>query len=236
MMIATATTACVCGELGEWCWSSIRETSSMEVRRCDEHHRYWRGAKELLSVSHVIKSVWPFKPNFTKADPAVLENARSRGMEVDGLWSRYLAGDLKVIPRGTRQDALRLFLRLKRWWSEHAHGDVRTQVILADDQVAGTADILDVDQHAVFDLKTTYAIEAYYACQLGAYGALYYATFGKPVKKLGMIHLTERYPVPQFIPLDPAEVIQDWLLIRDTFFMAKRRTNFKNSAMKKDEV
>jgi hypothetical protein len=222
MMIATAATACVCGDLGEW--SSLVLASPTEVRRCDEHHRYWRGSKELLSVSHVIKSVWPFKPNFTKADPAVLENANHRGIEVDWLWSRYLAGELKVVPAGTRQDALRLFLRLKRWWSEHAHGDVRTQVILADDQVAGTADILDVDQNVVFDLKTTYAMEAFYACQVGAYGALHYATFGKPVKKLGIIHLTKRYPVPQLIQLDPAEVIQDWLLVRDTYFMARRRT------------
>jgi hypothetical protein len=222
MMIATAT-ACVCGDLGEW--SSLVVASPTEVRRCDEHHRYWRGSKELLSVSHVIKSVWPFKPNFTGAKLAVLANALNRGVEVDRLWSRYLAGDLKIVPAGTRQDSLRLFLRLKRWWSDHAHSDiVRTQVILADDQVAGTCDILDMDRHDLFDLKTTYAIEAYYACQLGAYGALHYATFGKPVKKLGMIHLTERYPVPQLIQLDPAEVIQDWLLIRDTFFMAQRRT------------
>jgi hypothetical protein len=177
-------------------------------------------------VSHVIRTVWPFKPDFTKADPAVLANALNRGVEVDCLWSRYLAGDLKVIPRGTRQDALQLFLRLKRWWSDHAHSDtVRTQVILADEAVAGTCDILDGD--ALFDLKTTYAIEAYYACQLGAYGALHYATFAKPVKKLAMIHLTKRYPVPQLIQLDPAEVIQDWLLVRDTYFMAQRRTNGK---------
>ena len=59
---------CVCESIGR-----------SDLRRCDEHHRYWRGDKELAAVGKVIRSTWPIKPDYSAADPEVLENARDRG-------------------------------------------------------------------------------------------------------------------------------------------------------------
>jgi len=192
------------------------------VRLCEEHHKYYRGDQELVSVTHVIKSVWPFESGFSLAAPSVLANARRRGVQVDELFSKYAVGDLRAIPIGTRTDSLRLFLRLKRWWSEHKHGEVRTQVLVADHSIAGTLDVCDDD--TIYDLKTQYSIEPYSVLQIAGYADLFYQTFGRPIKKLGIIHLTQRFPAPVLMSFDPAEVIQDWMLIRDTYLMAQRRT------------
>jgi hypothetical protein len=207
------TSACVCGSIGE---------DPLRTRLCPECHIYWKGDRQLLSVSKVLRSTWPFKPDFSAAPDHVIDNARHRGIAVDEMVSAYVIGDLKSIPAGTRKDAVELFFKFKRWWDEHKHGEVRSQVILADDAVAGTCDIMDDD--TVWDLKSTHDIEPMYPVQLGAYGALHFSTFTKPVKHLGIIHVTKRYPAPKIIKLDVAEVIQDWMLLRDAYFMAVRRT------------
>jgi|SRR5215471_4545273 len=212
--------SCVCGPVGEWSKVVLSEVRLCEV---EGHHRYWKGDKELVSVSHVIRRVWPVKPNFMAAKPSVLANARHRGIVLDRLFSKYLARELHAIPIGTRLDSLQLFWRLKRWWSDHKHGACRSQVILADDDIAGTCDVLDEEKDAVFDVKAVSRLEVTYPLQLGAYGQLFYATFGRPVKKLGIIHLNKTLLQPKLIELDPAEVIQDWLLLRDTYMMAMRR-------------
>lgn len=211
-MSAVQTSLCVCGTIGE---------SPDVVRMCAEHHRYHRGDKRLLSVSHILRETWPFKPDFSAAPVNVIENARDRGCEVDTLFSAYVTGKLKAIPQGTRKDAAELFLKARRWWDGHKHGEVRSQVILADNDVAGTCDVIDDD--TVYDLKATSAIEPMYHLQLGAYAALHFATFQRPVKTLAIIHVTARYPAPKIIKLEPSEVIQDWMLLRDTYFMALRR-------------
>src|SRR5262245_46674359 len=113
---------CTCGSIG-------RPETDVRLCTAGDHHRYWAGDRELVSVSHVIKSVWPYKPNFTNAKPHVLANALNRGIAVDRLFAKYLAGELPFIPAGTRTDAVRLFLRLKRWWWDHKHGEPKPQVI-----------------------------------------------------------------------------------------------------------
>src|SRR5262245_36428440 len=128
---------CTCGSIG-------RPETDVRLCTAGDHHVYWRGDQRLTSVGHIIRAVWPHKPNFTAAKPSVLANALNRGVVVDRLISKFLAGELKAIPAGTRVDAVRLFFRLRRWWSEHAHAaDVRSQVILCDNEVAGCCDILD---------------------------------------------------------------------------------------------
>lgn len=207
---------CCCGSIG---------APPTEVRICQEHHVYYRGDKELFSVSKVLKTAWPFKPDFSAAPAEVLENARERGTAVDMLFSAYVNGKLISIPAGTRVDAAELFLKLKVWWDKEygGPGNGKSQVILADDQVAGTCDLLPPDER-ILDVKATYDVEAMYELQLGAYADLHFSQFQKPVKALGILHVTKRFREPKLIKIDMANAIKDWLLIRDVFFMAKRRT------------
>ncbi len=195
----------------------------MSVRFDPDEHRYWRDEKELMSVSKVLRSVWPFKPDFSAADPAVIENARDRGVVVDRLFCDYQAGNLSEIPPGTRTDAMELFWKLKKWW-DGRHKIAQTQVILADDNIAGMCDIL-ADEESIYDIKATHDIEPMYQLQLGAYADLHFATFGKAVKSIGIIHVTKRYREARLIKVDLGEALKDWLLIKDTYLMAKRRTS-----------
>ena len=212
---------CVCGSIG---------ASKDDVRMClardangNEHHRYWRGDKELISVTKLIKAVWPFKPNFTEAPLHVIANARHRGVVLDQLFSGYLNKSLTGIPIGTRLDSLRLFWRLKRWWSDHKHSDdVKAQVLVADDDVAGLLDIKDGEH--ISDLKATYNLEPIYEIQVAAYCTLFYATFGYQPKSASLIHVTERFPAPKRVTIDLVQGMIDWATLRDTYMMAKRRS------------
>ena len=194
------------------CNCTLWDATDTTVRLCSDHHRYHRGPKQLVSVTKIIKTLWPVKPDFSRAPPAVLENARDRGIVVDSLFSAYVNDMLDKIPHGTRKDAVLLFNKVRRWWDGHVHDNPRAQVILADDEIAGQCDILDVDR--IYDLKTTYNVEDTYPLQLAAYGDLHFATFHRPVKKLAIIHVTERYPEPKIIPVDITR-LQDWMAIRE---------------------
>lgn len=205
--------ACVCASIG----------APDHIRFCEECHRYWRGDKQLLSVSKVLRSTWPFKPDYSAARPEVIENARDRGCVVDSLFTSYVKGRLQAIPRGTREDAVELFFRLKRWWDARNVESVQSQVILADDDVAGMCDLIADDW--IYDLKTTHDIEPMYQLQLGAYAQLHFATFQRPAKGLGIIHLTKRFSVPKLIKIDMVSALQDWAALRECYQMAVRRTN-----------
>ncbi len=192
-----------------------------EVTLCPDHHRYFRGGKQLNSVTKVIKGLWPIKPDFSRAKPEVLENARDRGCVVDDLFSAYVNGSLERIPRGTRDDAVQLFFKVRRWWDGRKHGDVRSQVILADDEIAGTCDVLDDD--CIYDLKSTYNIEITYPIQLAAYAELHFATYQRPAKQLAIIHVTERFPEPKIIKIDLTETLRDWMTMREMWRLVQKR-------------
>jgi len=209
-MTTVIVSTCVCGSL------------SKETVLCPDHHRYFREGREFASVSRVLRSVWPVKPDYSKAPADVLENARLRGVEVDALFSAYVAGALKRIPAGTRADAVKLFMRLREWWDEtHADHAASSQVILADDDIAGTCDV--IIGGGVWDLKATYDVDDSYPLQVGMYGLLYAAMYGRPPDALGIIHVTERYATPKVISLPVEETMRDAALIRDTWRMAQRR-------------
>ncbi len=207
------------------CCCTVWDATDTQVRQCPEHHRYWRGPKELVSVTKVLKNTWPIKPDFSQARPEVLENARDRGVVVDDLFSRYVNGALDRIPAGTRQDAVQLFFKLRRWWDGRKHEEPKAQVMLADDDLAGTCDVLDGD--SMYDVKATYNIEKIYPIQLGGYAQLHFASFQRPIKKLGIIHVTERYPEPKIIAVDMAEALQDWMILRQMHELVMKRTNGK---------
>ncbi len=187
-----------------------------------EKHTYHRGLVRLESVTSVIRSTWPIKPSWDQVDPAVIENARERGVEVDSLFSAWLNGTLDRIPAGMREDARDRFLALTEWWS---HGAAKAQVILADDEIAGQADI--VLPTAIYDLKNTAQIESTYSLQLGAYADLYEKEHGRLPDALGVIHVTHPKGKPvsiKVIHFDVAIAVSEWRLLRQFWTLVKRKT------------
>src|SRR5262245_18955913 len=67
-----------------------------ELRRCEEHHRYWLGDRQLDSVSKVIHTLLP--TDFSAVPPLVLECARLRGIIVDTYFSEWLTDPINVVP------------------------------------------------------------------------------------------------------------------------------------------
>jgi hypothetical protein len=211
--VSTVTATCSCGSIG-------RE----DLRLCADHHRYWRGDKELVSVTKIIKSMWPIKPGFSSAPPDVLEHARERGIRVDRYFSEYLAQGSVRIRAGEWEEVETLIKSLTNWWSEEFHrgpGDTQSQVLLADDSIAGTADVVCCG--CIIDLKTTYDIEPFYALQVGAYADLFEATYGCEAEVIGIVHATKRFRQPNYIDLDIDECVKDWRILRDAWFMVQRR-------------
>lgn len=212
--MSTIVETCACGSL------------SKETVICSDHHRYFRDGRELTSVSNVLRSVWPVKPDYASAPPEVLENARERGSAVDALFSAYVIGKLQRIPAGTRADVVELFQKLRAWWDvEHATSAASSQVILADDAIAGTCDV--IIGGGIFDLKSTYEVDPSYPLQVGLYGLLYESMYKRPPDALGIIHVTKRYAKPKVVALPVAETMRDAALIRDTWIMAQQRVEGK---------
>ena len=199
--------ACCCDTIG----------APLVVRPCRVHHIYHFGDRELTSVTQCIKSTWPIPPDYSKADPAVLENARERGVEVDALLTSWLAGELPEIPAGVREDTRDLFVKLTDWWT--IEDNPRSQVILANDELAGTADI--ITDNAVYDLKTTYNLEPTYSLQVGGYVCLYEAEHGRLPERCGIIHLTKRQK-PKLIEFEPLVVAGEFRVVYDMYKLVNR--------------
>ena len=199
---------CLCGSLNK------------TAVRCPDHHRYFREGKELTSVSKILKRMIP--PDFSKVDPAVLENARDRGATTDELFCSYIEGTLRVIKGGTRADAVELFQKLRHFWDKRGCVSARTQVILADDEVAGTCDILE-SAGVISDIKCSYDIDPSYPLQLGAYADLYERANGF-LPMIRILHATKRYDEVRTIPLNAEQCRDDWRKLRDAYFVIQRRS------------
>lgn len=193
---------------------------SPDVTFCAEHHVYARNGKRLASITSVLKTTWPEKPDFSAAPEGVIENARERGSEVDALFSRWLTGQLTEIPVNTREDSRDLLLKLTDWWRDSSYGPARAQVILTDDEIAGMVDILP--EKAVLDLKTTYDLEPTYRLQVGGYCHLYEAECGELPETCGIIHLTKRFAQPKFIAFDPVSVVSEFRVVLDMWRLTQR--------------
>lgn len=207
MSAVTALNTCVCGSIG----------APNVVRFAECHHRYFRGDKQLASVSSVLRSIVP--TDLSSIDPTVLENARDRGVAVDSLFSAYVLGKLNRIPAGTRLDAVNLFQKLRSWWIPHE--EVRSQVVLANDDVAGTCDLI-IDG-GIWDLKATYNLAPAYALQVGLYGVLYENMYGHVPNSLGLIQVTARHDKPIVVSLDVDATLADARTLLECWRMVQRR-------------
>lgn len=217
--------------------------SSDDITYLPETHQYFRGLKQLASVTTVLRSTWPVKPDFSAADSGVIENARERGSDTDALFSAYVNGTLTEIPAGTRLDVYNpepphdgLLQKLMKWWDKSPvyRNGASAQVILADDEVAGTCDVLTrrhetadpniLTAPTILDVKCTYDIEPTYPIQLGLYGLLYEAMYGV-LPLMGIVHVTKRFAEPKVIAVGP-EAIDDAITVRAMWRMVNRRGGF----------
>lgn len=212
---------CVCQTIG----------APLVVRFCEEHHSYWRGDKRLASVSSVIREVWPVKPSWDGVDEAVIANARERGVECDQLFSGWINGTLKEIPVGTREDAMERFWALKDWWTAGPAINrircVSAQEILADDEIAGTADLVIGDDVEIWDVKNTAQIESTYSFQIAAYCDLYERQWGVRPKRAGVLHVTKPKDKPvkvKAVAFNLETALSEWRLMREFYSMVRRKT------------
>lgn len=222
----------------ETCVCTVWDAKDVSVRFCDTHHAYFRGTKRLTSVTQVLK-VWPRKPCDSCQWPIYsdhqagcfvkrrVDEARERGIEVDRLLSQWLSGKLERVPANTREDSRDLFLRLIQWWNVKEMGTPKTQVILADDEIAGCCDLLFNDHRGIIDLKCTYEIDPTYPIQLAAYADLHAATFGTNVPEISVLHVTKRFLEPKVVKVDMVQAMDDWRAVKEFWRVYRRREKGK---------
>lgn len=172
--------------------TDVREvcTCGLEIRpeiwRCP-HHIYREGREQYDSVSHVIRAVYPV--DYSSIEPAMLENARVRGVYIDLYYCEWLQSKdglptptefREIVEPHFRQDSWRspqehaedCRIRLERllnWSISKNLQPVAVQKTVYDRRrkVAGTLDIRMPE--AIYDLKCVSELQSSYRLQLGAY-------------------------------------------------------------------
>lgn len=206
------TMACTCDSIG---------ADPSVVTFCQACHIYRRGDRRLTSITRMLKSVWPLKPDFSSAPEGVIESARDRGVEVDQLFSSYLSGTLTAIPAGTRQDSAELLMKLIAWWEKQPMRKAEAQFILADEELAGCVDIMP--PRIIYDLKTTYDLEPTYSLQVGGYCHLHEKQFGELPEECGIIHLTKRFAEPKLVRYEVMTAVSEFRVMLDFWRLVQRK-------------
>ena len=101
----------------------------------------------------------------------------------------------------------------------------RAQIILADDEIAGTVDLI-YGAH-VRDLKNTAKIESTYSLQLGGYAALYEHEHRHLPKSLGVIHVTQEKGKPvriREVLFDVSVAVSEFRLLLEFYRLVQRKT------------
>ncbi len=177
-MSAVLESACLCECIG----------APLAIRFCAEHHRYHFGDKQLVSVTQVIRTLYP--TDYSMVDPAVLEKARIRGVLVDRYFCEYLKSGRVDVPQEEREDVKERLKILIPWWDNSGFEiyDVQQIVFSKNDGVAGTLDIAVITKQGkcgVLDLKAVSSLQKSYQLQLGAY--LSYSG----ADEAGIVHVTK---------------------------------------------
>lgn len=194
------------------------------VYYCPACHLYQRNGSKLDSVTSIIRACWPIKKNFEDANQDVLEHARERGVRIDRYFTEYLRTGETRIQVGEWQEVKVGLLAVIDWWRTEVRDDAQAQVILADDSVAGTADI--VYKGTVVDLKCVSALDPSYEVQVGGYAQL------KGDIEQGLLLHCKIDARAMTAKVKPVEVnlkqaVEDWRLIRSVWEIGKRQWNAK---------
>src|SRR5437870_3539816 len=174
---------------------------SDDIRLCKLCHRYSKGKREYVSVSKVIRTVYP--TDWSAIDPEVLEHARVRGERVDAYFCEYLKSGNVTLQPGEWSEVKDYLDRLIQWAErERLQPEALQEIVYSDaDGVAGTLDIRD--SGAILDLKCVSSLQPGYALQLGAY-----AEYNKDTHTVGIIHVTKQKV--QYVKYDALKCRQQW--------------------------
>lgn len=194
-----------------------------EVSFCEEHHTYSRNGKKLTSVTSLIRQCWPEKKVFDGAKPEVLDHARERGTRIDRYFSEYIrTGGYVQLPHDEWDEVHVGVKALRDWWKGERLDKTaaKAQVIVADNDVAGMADL--VCAPTVIDIKVVHTLDPTYDIQVGGYGDLHGSiTEGFLIHcKIDARELTAKVKV---VPVDMKQAVTDWRAMRDVWVMAQRR-------------
>lgn len=172
----SAVEVCECGSIG----------AEKVIRLTQCHHRYFLGDRELISVSKILKAICP--TDFSGIDPAVLANARMKGILCDTYFSEWLMGEdmwpvrdferivepyfIRDQYKGPQEHAADARVRLEmlmEWWARQGFKAKHVQRILLSES-DGIAGQLDVGtEEDIFDVKFVSQLQPAYKLQLGAY-------------------------------------------------------------------
>lgn len=210
-------TTCSCESIGR-----------SDLRMCPDHHRYWRGDKELTSVSKIIRSCWPVKKNFEDVPPEILEHARERGVRIDAYFTKYVDTGRVRIAAGEWREVVVGLQAVIDWYDARVHSlrevgfIAETQVMLADDTVAGTTDLLFHPLGQIYDLKCVSALDPTYDIQIGAYADMHGGiSEGYLIQcKIDAKNLQARVTC---MPVDIKQAVCDWRHMKQVWLAAQRR-------------
>lgn len=183
-----------------------------ELRYDADKHQYFRGETPLVSVTGLIRSVWPRTDN---APENAIEKARLRGVWVDSKFEEYLTTGGVAVEADTLQEYDDCLGQAIDWWkAERGGAKVDCQVKLFGEREAGTADYV-VEGHSIIDLKSTWEIARTHPAQLGGYSTLREEMGHGLTDHLGVLHVHRRFKKAQFKEFDWSESCRQWRVLRD---------------------
>lgn len=171
------------------------------------------------SVSEVIRSVYPQK-SWDGVNPAVIANARDRGMRVETIFNDYITTGHTFYDETDRADVADYVERLIAWWDDATYLEAAAvQKIVSDEEngIAGTIDIVcefDFTSPVIIDLKCVSQLQKSYKLQLGAYLDMSgYST-------AALLHVTKKKVA--LVHYDAEECMGLWLAAKE-WWLAKQR-------------
>lgn len=152
-------------------------------------HTYWYGDESVMSVTQILKHVFPAKYRGVPAE--YLERAAERGNIIHGLIETYAINQTD----DARYDMLLEGINYDLIESKHdiIVTSVEQMLLYKEDGkplYAGTYDLMGTmqNQTCIIDIKTTSKLDDdYLRWQLSMYAMAYKQMYGKPIERLGAV-------------------------------------------------
>lgn len=157
-------------------------------------HKYSIGGKQLDSVTHIIKAVWPTPPTHEQAPLSVLEKARYRGERVD-YWTGHYAENDGEIDVEDKPDVVERMDIFHDWWQLEKPEFIAQQMTVWNEHACGRLDLLLrwKGYLTILDAKCTYEPQETWPIQVGGYSDLYSGP--EPINRIGTLHINPRFEV-----------------------------------------
>lgn len=189
-------------------------------------HSYMDGERKLHSVTSIIRECYPIAKNFDGADPAVLENARVRGVAVDTYFTEYLKTGAVTIPVGETEDVKERIVAVVEWWESEKRCAAEPQMLLTDGEIAGTCDWMLAETGQIWDMKNVSKLDSSYPIQVAAYCQLFEAQYGLQAHGGSLLHVSRISGKVRVkaVPIDMEQAMNDWFTIRRYWKLKQRLT------------